>query len=121
MSVRLCVEVHRAPPELIAGVLAALVEHNVELYRSGEVQRSPWQLRYVPDEHAPESILRDARVLMMRSYGSCGELAAAYAAWMVVHEHGSGTLELLSDGPASWHVVATKGRTVYDPQILGAR
>lgn len=119
MSVSLCLAVHALPAETVASVLAALVELNVEIYRQGVATRSPFDLRWVPDELAEVSTMRDAKLLEDRGYGSCGELAAAYAAWLVVHADGEGELDLLSNGVQQWHVVARIGDRVFDPQHLG--
>jgi hypothetical protein len=121
VSVQLCIEATTLSADTIARVLVTLVEHNIELYAAGEVTRSPFQLRWIPDDYATASVLRDAVVLERRGFGSCGELACAYAAWLAVHHHGPKTLQLLSNGPEAWHVTATRGRTIYDPQVLGRR
>lgn len=121
MSVSLCIRAKRFDAETIARTLLTLVDLNVELYRSREVTTAPWSLVWIPDEPANVSTLHDAALLEERGYGSCGELACAYAGWLVVYHKGSGNLQLLSNGPDAWHVTATRGRVVYDPQILGAR
>jgi hypothetical protein len=119
VDLNLCIRARALSARTITTVLHALVEINVEIYSAGLVTRSPWRLRWVPDGYAPTSTLRDAQILDDAGEGSCGELAAAYAAWLIVHKHGDAGVELLSDGPNAWHVRALQGSTVYDPQILG--
>ncbi len=127
MSVSICIRAKRIDAETIARTLLTLVDLNVELYRARDVTVAPWPTRsspglvWIPDEPANVSTLHDASLLQERGWGSCGELACAYAGWLVVYYNGSGNLQLLSNGPDAWHVTATRGRTVYDPQILGAR
>lgn len=118
---QLCIETVSLSADTISRVLITLVEHNVELYAAGEVTRSPFYLRWEPDDYAHASVMRDAVLLDRRGYGSCGELACAYAAWLAVHYNGARTLQLLSNGPDAWHVTATRGQTIYDPQVLGRR
>lgn len=120
MSVSLCIRAKRLDADTIARTLVTLVDLNVEIYRSGEVTRAPWYLTWVPDDPANVSTLHDAILLEERGFGSCGELACAYAAWLVVYQHGAGNLQLLSNGPAAWHVTATRGKLIYDPQFIGA-
>lgn len=127
MSVSLCIRARRIEADTIARMLVALVEINVAIYERREVIVAPWPTRnspgivWEPDAADNVATLHDASILHERGYGSCGELAAAYAAWLAVHHHGAKTMQLLSNGPDAWHVTATRGRTVYDPQILGAR
>jgi hypothetical protein len=141
MSVRLCLAVHRLQPKTIAALLEALVLHNAEQYAAGLVTSSPFDLEWRPDQLmecdddgcriASTSTLRDAKLLQERGYGSCGELAAAYAAWLQVNgvraagsgrtRRGRGDLKLIRTGINTYHVVAVFFGTVYDPQAIGAR
>lgn len=119
MAVNLCIRAYELQPETIARVLVALVEMDVDQYASGLVTRSPFTLRWVPDPMGDTAMLRDAYCLTDRGYGSCGELACAYAAWLQVHSRGEGKLDLLSNGENAWHVVANAHGRVYDPQHSG--
>lgn len=127
----MCVALHRAQPKLIAAVLDALFAHNVEQYRAGIVKRPPWHLEWRPDKLvecdddgcriASTSTMRDAKMLEDRGYGSCGELAASYAAWLEVHKGPGASLDLIRTGAGTYHVVAFHGGVEYDPQTIGGK
>lgn len=131
MSVRVCVAVHRAHPRLIAAMLAALTEHNVAQYKAGLVKRPPWHLEWRPDQLvecdddgcriASTSTMRDAKMLEDRGYGSCGELACSYAAWLEVNKGGEASLTLIRTGADTYHVIAEHGGQEYDPQTIGGQ
>lgn len=132
MSVGICTEVTYADPRLLAAVLGALVDHNAELYQRGVVTTPPWSLRWVPDQMrtctvegvckmSDASVLQDVAILEKRGFGSCGPLAAAYAAWQRVHG-GRAYVELMPDvEDGAWHVVAWSDGVKLDPQTIGAR
>lgn len=103
----------------IGGILDALVAHNVETMRMSNWKNPPpWGLRWVPDAYDDVVILQDVTELHQRGYGSCGPLAAAYAAWEIHHGRDAG-IQLLSNGPQSWHVVASSNGRIFDPQTIG--
>jgi hypothetical protein len=130
MTVALCMSLTYASRPTIEAVLDALVDHNVELYRTGHIRGAPWWLAWVPDELvvcdavscklADTSTLQDVRELYQAGRGSCGPLACAYAAWLR-HSGEAARTRLISTGQDLWHVVAVVGRKVYDPQVIGAR
>lgn len=120
MSVSICIRARRLSPAAIARTLINLVEIDIELYEAKIVTASPWSIVWVPDDEAETSTMSDVSILLDRGYGSCGELACAYAAWLAVFRHGGKTLQLVPNGSLdAWHVRATRGRCIYDPQVLG--
>lgn len=119
MPVRLCLALDVADPETIADVLRVLVHVDLRLYKDQVVVDPPWGLRWIPDGVADTSTLRDVALLHERGYGSCGELACAYAAYVSFSQGRGCSLQLLSNGPDSWHVVAIDGDRVLDPQMIG--
>lgn len=123
MAVGLCLRVKRARPETIMAIAVALANLNGDLYTEGRELAAPWSLRWVPDEPARTSTLRDVELLLDDGQGSCGELAAAYAGYLWAREGRTDVqIDLIENGPDSWHVVASApDGTVWDPAVIGGR
>lgn len=103
----------------IVDMIGGLVLYNVRIYRSGRAL-APWGIRWVPDARERCVVMHDAKALLERGYGSCGELAAAYAAWLRTHGDEGAQVQLTLTGTNEWHAVAvaSDGR-VYDPANIG--
>jgi hypothetical protein len=129
MSVAICLEVETATEDTIAGAMELLVERNVAIYRAG-LARAPWGLRWVPDElvacddHgckvARVTMQQDAIVIERNGQGSCGSLACAYAAWLIVGGVDAG-IDLWPNGAGKYHLIAKDRERTYDPQQIGAQ
>lgn len=120
MAVGLCLRVTRADEATIKSLLVALTNANMQIYRNDRELPSPWGIRWVPDPPAASATMRDAALLTRDGAGSCGEIAAAYAAWLYVREQRPRVqLELIANGEDSWHVVAVDGAKTWDPQVIG--
>lgn len=129
MSISICILMRRHTPIGLTRTLEALVAHNVELYSAGDVTVAPWGLRWTPDPYDNVVILQDVVELQARGHGSCGPLACAYAAWQI-HKGADAGVQLISNGPESWHVIAMSNanglrdgdaRRIFDPQTIGDR
>lgn len=129
MSVRICIETAGLPGTTILDVLLALHALDVQQYKRRIVTVSPFHLGWVPDQLVEcndtgcwvnrEANLRDAYLLEQRGYGSCGELACAYAAWLDVTKGEGAQIVLSGQGKNLWHVVAEYDGRTYDPQAIG--
>lgn len=100
-------------------ILRALVAINARVYEQG-LAADPWSVRWVPDDYGKSATMRDARVLLARGWGSCHELAAAYAGYLRANGSRDADVIVLDVGPREWHIVAQAGGQVYDPQELGS-
>lgn len=97
--------------------LDELTARNVILYTSGVVTTPPWGMAYVPDSRSRTVSMRDACVLATAGRGSCGELSAAYAAWLIAEGDSRAHVRVIEQGTNAWHAVAVSGDgEVYDPQ-----
>jgi hypothetical protein len=120
VGTRVCIELCDSleiAGEHVMSLLHELQVRNVVLYHRGVVTTPPWALKYAPDSRSRTVAMRDACVLATSGQGSCGELAAAYAA-ALVHEGDSGArVVVIPQGTNAWHAVAVGGDgEVYDPQ-----
>lgn len=120
VGTRMCIELCDAmeiASRHVAAELEELTSRNVELYRRGVVTTEPWGLAYAPDSRSRTVSMRDACVLATAGRGSCGELAAAYAAALRVAGDGGARVVVIEQGTNAWHAVAVgSDGEVYDPQ-----
>jgi hypothetical protein len=100
--------------EVLLAHLQVLARVNERLFASG-LASSPFDVAWKPDDYDTMVILSDARILESRGYGSCGELAAAYAGFFAANGFPA-EIELLRVGANAYHVVCHARGHVYDPQ-----
>lgn len=120
MAVDLCARLHSVDAQDVTDLVGALVAINVRVYRSGLVKSAPWRIRWYEDAMGGSVKMEDVRVLERLGRGSCGPLAAAYAAWLIVNASGA-TIRVIPGGkPDAWHVITVDSRgDVYDPMEIG--
>lgn len=120
VGTRVCIELCDAmeiATSHIQDLLRELVSRNVVLYAVGIVRVPPWGLAYEPDSRSRTVSMRDACVLSSARGGSCGELAAAYAAWLIHEGDERAHVVVFEQGTNAWHAVAAGGDgEIYDPQ-----
>lgn len=120
VGTRVCIELCDAmeiATSHISDLLSELVSRNVVLYAVGIVRTPPWGLAYKPDSVSRTVSMRDACVLASAGSGSCGELAAAYAAWLIHGGDDRAHVVVIEQGTNAWHAVAVSGDgEVYDPK-----
>lgn len=109
---------------LAQALLQALAEYNADAYR-----RDPklprielMHVRYVPDR-VGKTIDLVAVDAMSRQPGdarlervSCGSAAAAWAGWNIARGRAA-SVEMASEGIATWHATARCGSVVWDPKV----
>jgi hypothetical protein len=122
---RLVLEVPEVDLALVREVLGALAHYNAATYTCTPPRClvPPWRLRYRPDEPAGTIILRDAQMLLRRGVGSCGELAAAYAGYLIANGRPTRVEAMLTDAKRSiFHAFAlANDGEVFDPAELARR
>lgn len=127
MTVRMCIRLHGqevacelASPsdvEALGSHLRMLANVNARLFRTS-VHFDPFVIPYRPDNFADHVVFSDVRVLLERGYGSCGELAAAYAGYFLAD--GIPAVVLVHRvAENSYHVTCRSRGTVYDPERIG--
>lgn len=103
--------------EHVLALLVELTSRNFALYSQGVVADPPWSLAYDPDARSRTVAMRDACMLASAGKGSCGELAAAYAAWLALEGDPDVQIAVIPQATNEWHAVAIGGDgTTYDPQ-----
>jgi hypothetical protein len=120
-----CIELRALDTELVLDVCTALARYNARTWTCRQDERClvpPWDLRYRSPSHSDRIVLRDAILLRQANergrFGACGELAAAYAGFLVARGEPAG-IEVEQTGEAAWHVVARLRDRILDPAVLG--
>lgn len=119
---RLCLQLPELDTQLVKEVCSSLASYNSRTWTCGPQElclAPPWSVQYREPRPSARITLHDAVTLMQQGWGACGEMAAAYAGWMLAQGLPA-SIDAMQTSPNSWHVWARLGDRIYDPIVIGS-
>lgn len=122
----LCLDLPEIDTALVLDVCTALARYNARTWTCRRDERClapPWKIRYAAPKLAARVVLRDAITLHRVGVGACGELASAYAGFLLAQGERptieSAITAVTPEGEPTWHVWVRNRDKILDPAVLG--